>query len=510
MIMAERKKTARLSKSKYVVGLQCLKRLYLQCYKPERAAETDEASQAIIDQGTEVGRLARACFPGGELVDYNYADHPKAVRKTEKLVRAGKFRAVFEAAFSCENINIRIDILEKLPRNRWHLIEVKSSTGIKDDHLHDIAIQKYVAEKCGLHVSRTSHMHINKDYVYGGRKLNVKKLFTVEDVTKEVTEIEKDMPAQLAEQWKVLKAKRAPRIKPGSHCGKPDDCEFYRYCCGDRHTAFDWIGNLPNMNGKKMDRLLESGIESIRDIPADYSLTAIQERAQTCVKKNRPCFAPGLVKSINRLKTPIYFMDFETANPAVPRYKKMSPYDHIPFQWSVHKLEKRTGRLSHYEFIHAEKNDPRERFIESLLAVLEKNRRAPILVYYQSFESGRLQDIARWFPQYAKRIEAVQKRLCDMWEIVKKDVYHPAFCGSFSIKKVLPALVKKMSYEGMTVANGMEAAVSYRKLTDNDLTPEERRERITALLEYCCQDTLAMVKLFGRLQKEARKLEASR
>jgi len=504
----KKKKETSLSKSKYLAGLQCLKRLYLKCHQPELAGEADEASQSILNQGTEVGQLAREYFKGGILVEHDYMHHKEALLKTQKLIKSGDTPAIFEAAFTYKNINIRIDVLKRLPRNQWHIVEVKSSAEIKEEHLPDIAIQKYVAEKCGLRISKVSHMHINRDYVYDGKKIDLKKLFTIDDVKKDITEVGKTIPKNLTKQRKVLVSHKPPCIEAGSQCGKPVECEFYWHCNEDLED--DWIGNLPRINQDKIELLLEDNIESILDIPEDFPLTVIQRRAQMCVKKDKPYFGKDLVAVINKLKFPMYFMDFETANPAIPRYRGMQPYDHIPFQWSIHTLVNVNKNSVHHEFLHTEDNDPREPFIKSLLEVLEKNNRAPILVYYQSFELGRLTDIAKWFPKYARRIEAIKKRVCDLWVIVSKNVYHPEFYGSFSIKCVLPALVKGMSYEGMDIADGLQASASYNNLVNGDLTKRQRQKIIKDLLKYCCQDTLAMVKLYEWLKKEAQKLAKSK
>ena len=191
-------------------------------------------------------------------------------------------------------------------------------------------------------------------------------------------------------------------------------------------------------------------------------------------------------------------MDFETLFPALPRYKGMRPYDHIPFQWSVHVQKTPGSEPEHYEFLHHDTTDPREPFITSLLSVLEKPGTAPILVY-SSFESTRLKELSHRFPQYAERIAQVRERLWDLLPVIRNNVYHPRFMGSFSIKYVLPSLIPGMSYENMEVADGTAAGLAYERMTGGGLEPGERAKVRQSLLDYCRQDSLAMVRLLDHL-----------
>jgi predicted RecB family nuclease len=197
-------------------------------------------------------------------------------------------------------------------------------------------------------------------------------------------------------------------------------------------------------------------------------------------------------------------MDFETYDPAIPRYAGMRPFDPIPFQWSVHVQRKPGSDLEHYEFLAENANDPRKAFIETLLKVLEEQRGKGHIVVYTSFESSRLNELAGWFPDYAHRIEKVKARLWDLHPLVKNYVYHPEFYGSFSLKDVLPALVPHMTYEGMDVADGIAAGLAYDAMIKGGLSDDEIEGLRKALLEYCGQDTLGMVELIKVLKNNAK------
>jgi hypothetical protein len=121
---------------------------------------------------------------------------------------------------------------------------------------------------------------------------------------------------------------------------------------------------------------------------------------------------------------------------------------------------------------------------------------------YSSFESQRLSDLARWFPEFADRINAIQARLFDLLPVVREHTYHPAYAGSYSIKSVLPALVPDMTYDGMEVANGQDAGLAWESLVRGDLNCDERERIEKALRAYCGLDTLAMVKLLEKLRSE--------
>ena len=142
----------RLSKSRYQSGLQCPKRLWLECYRRELADAIDEAKQAIFDQGHRVGELARDRFAGGALVAEEYTQSASALRTTAGLLASGA-ECLYEAAFSYDNVFVRPDILVRSADGRYDLIEVKSSTGVKPVYLTDAGVQTYVVEGAGLPVA---------------------------------------------------------------------------------------------------------------------------------------------------------------------------------------------------------------------------------------------------------------------------------------------------------------------------------------------------------------------
>jgi predicted RecB family nuclease len=289
---------------------------------------------------------------------------------------------------------------------------------------------------------------------------------------------------------------KAPDIPPGRHCTDPVTCEFYERCNLPR--PHDHIGYLPRLHASAAEELEELGVASIRDIPDDFELTEIQRRAATCVQTGKPWFSAELGELLSWLKYPLYFLDFETVNWAIPRFPGMRPYDHLPFQWSLHVQRAPDAKLEHFELLATDGSDPRRDFISSLSAALGET--GNILVY-SSFESQRLSELASWFPEFADRIGAIQGRLFDLLPVIREHTYHPAYAGSYSIKSVLPALVPEMTYDGMEVANGQAAGVAWERLIRERVDQTERERIQKALLKYCGHDTLAMVELLGILQQ---------
>jgi uncharacterized protein DUF2779 len=486
----------RISKSKFVAGVQCLKRLYFQVHQPELAAAPDARREAIMEQGQDVGLLAHQLFPGGvEVSDDGGLD--EAIRTTRQLIANPDVPAIFEGTFEHGGVLVRADILDRRRDGRWRLIEVKSSTDLKEQYLEDAAIQSRVVSRCGLDLASVCLAHVNRDYVFNGHFVDARRFFRIRNLTGRVAKLQPKLTFQLRSGFRILAMPNAPDLPPGKHCTDPVTCEFYDQCNLQRPD--DHIGFLPRIQPSAIEKLVEMGIESILDIPGDYPLNERLRHACTSVQTGKPWYGPDLGKELKSLKYPLYFIDFETINPAIPRFKGMRPYQQIPFQWSVHILREPGREPEHHEFLAIDANDPRREFITSLCNVMGKT--GSVVVYFQPFEEQRLAELAAWLPEFAGRIRKIQRRLWDLLPVMRKHVYHPAFAGSYSLKDVLPALVPGMTYAGMEVAEGQGAGLAWESLVRGGLVEIEREKIRNALLDYCGQDTLAMVKLTEKLHQ---------
>ncbi|MGD1095880.1 MAG: DUF2779 domain-containing protein [Bryobacteraceae bacterium] len=472
-----------------------MKRLYFQVHRPELAEEADEGQEARLEQGEEVGLLAHSRFPGGVLVGFeNGIDD--ALANTAALMDDSSVPTIFEATFQHSNLLVRVDILQRRPKGRWRLIEVKSSVEVKPHYLYDLAIQYHVLSACGLYISSAGLMHLNRNYRYDGKQHDLRMLFTIRDQTKRIKKLDADLPRLLKAQRKTLAQATPPDISPGPQCTDPYPCEFFGHCNTEppeHHISF-----LPRLSVKKQQALAELGVSLIPDIPEDFPLTELQARICASVTTGHTWVSETLLTELLELKYPLCFMDFESVYPAIPRFAGMWPYSQIPFQWSVHRQLTPHSELEHFEFLADNESDPRLKFIESLCGVVGK--RGHIVVYNAAFESQRLSELTDWLPVYKERIQNIRERLWDLLPFVKAHVYHPNFHGSFSIKSVLPALVPDMTYEGMEVSEGGQAGLAWDEMIRGELDPTERQRLKDALLAYCRQDTLAMVRILERLR----------
>jgi hypothetical protein len=454
---------------------------------------------AVFEQGHEVGRWAEKRFPGGVLIEAGPEEMARALKQTQQAMEDRQSAAIFEATFAYDDVLVRVDILERLPRNMWRLIEVKSSTSVKDYHAYDVAIQRLILESLGIKVVPCL-MLLNREYVYDGNQYDLEKLFIIEDLTDETAALEKEVKDLLREEWRVIAKAKPPDIAPGDHCTHPFDCVFFDLC--NKPLPADHVSYLPGISAKKLEELTSRGIQSIKEIPKDFPLTERQRRAWECARSAKPWFGKGLKEALSGLRYPLNFMDFETLALALPRYAGMSPYDQIPFQWSLHVQRKPGAELEHYEFLADDSNDPRPEFIKTLCQVI--GTKGSVLAYSSGFESGCLASLAEELPQYKDEIENIEGRLWDPLPVMRAHVYDLAFRGSYSLKSVLPALVPDMTYDGMEVSEGNEAGLAWEKMVRAATGSEERKRLRNALLAYCKQDTLAMVRLLEVSYEHAR------
>ncbi len=485
-----------LSKSKYLNGLQCPKLLWAAVNDKARFPAPDEAQQHIFDEGHIVGEYAKKIFPGG--IDIPDEDIESNLKQTQKLLKQRK--TLFEPAFSPkgERIYSRADILEPVKGgkdNEWNIIEVKSSTQVKDVNIQDVAFQKYCYEKSGLKIKHCTLMHINSDYVRHG-EIELDKLFTKEDITKQVQEEIKLIPERLWDMFKIIDSIKEPEIKIGSQCNAPYECALKELCWKflPENSVFDlYYGE------KKAAKLLEEGILAINDIPEKYELNPKQTIQKQTIASRKPFInEKGLKNFIKKLVYPLYFLDFETFQNTIPIFDDQRPYQQIPFQFSLHVIESKGQVPKHHSFLAEGSEDPRKKFLEALTKVIGKN--GSIIVYNQSFEQGVLEDLKDVFKEDAKNIAFMIRRMEDLLMPFRNfDYYALRQQGSCSIKYVLPALVAGKGYEGMDIANGGQASLQYyystHGLAGKMPAAAEVKKIREDLLKYCGLDTMAMVEI---------------
>ncbi|MFC1948945.1 DUF2779 domain-containing protein [Chloroflexota bacterium] len=474
-----------LTKSRYLYGLQCPKYLWVSFYEPEKLAEPDAATQYAFDQGIMVGELAKKLFPDG--VDVPAGDFMGNIRETKRLL--SERRTVFEAGIMDGNVYSRIDILKPVNENEWDIIEVKSSTRVKDVDIQDVAFQQFCCRQAGLELRKCFLAHINREYVRQG-EVEPGKLFALEDITDRVAEISDGVPGNVKAMLELIAADSCPDVTIGSQCNSPYGCPIAE--C----WSFLPDGSVFELHrgGQKRFDLFNDGILSINDIPDNYRLTDGQRiQRQSVLSGQTYLDRPKIEEFLRSLQYPVYYLDFETFNPAVPPFDGTRPYQLIPFQFSLNVVNswESEPEPEHHSFLADGREDPRPELLSALKRYI--GDWGSILVYNQAFEKGVFNGLGRAFPEYNDWIQDLLGRFIDLWEPFRKFwYYHPAQKGSGSLKAVMPSLTGR-GYEGLDIAEGGFASVEYQRVTYGDV-PEEERSRVRAdLEEYCGRDTEGMI-----------------
>jgi predicted RecB family nuclease len=451
---------------------------------------------------TTMFRQATGLYPGGLLIEEDHLHHQEAVQSTRKWMQDVGIPAIYEGAFLFDDIRVRTDVIERTEQGKWNLIEVKSSTSVKDIHKTDLAVQYYVLRGAGVEVDRTCLLYLNNQYVFDGHNLDLEQLFNLEDLTYEVLSLQGEIPAAVARMKEVLRSLEPPEIAPSRHCKKPYECDFWEHCRA-RMPQF-WVLGLYGISQQRLEELAAGGIEDIRDVPDLFPLSALQERIRRCVVNEEEFLDPQLARELRDIKYPIHFFDFETISPAVPRYAGTRPYHTIPFQWSDHILHE-DGTLEHLHYLYGGDRDPLEEGIRTLTEALGVQG---TIFTYTTYEKDVLNSLIEGFPQYGQMILPLMERFKDLCALISQYFYNPLFHGSFSLKAVLPVLVPSLNYHSLTIQDGMAASFEYLRMIDPATTMEEKLRIREGLLTYCGYDTLGMVKirdaLLGRLSNPLR------
>jgi len=485
-----------LSKSKYCKGIQCPKILWMDKYKPEEAG--DVLPEAVLANGNKVGDVARRYFGQYDFVEFDY-DKNVMTEKTRQFLKAGS-ENIAEAAFLVDGLYCAVDILHKNGKG-YDIVEVKSSTGVTDIYIEDMAFQYYVLKRCGINVKRVFLMHLNNKYVRHG-ELDLKKLFTLEEFTEVVKGKYDEVESNIKSIRDYVDTDCEPKRDIDVYCETPYTCAYRGYCA--KHIPEQSVFNVSRLKTATKYKYYHQGIITFEDIVKQQpKLSANQWRQVETAYYNKKdeVDADAIKDFLDTLSYPLYHLDFETFQQAIPEYDGLSPYAQIPFQYSLH-IEQADGILEHREFLAKEGTDPRRAIAESLCKDFPVN--VCVLAYNMSFERGVLQKLAECFPDLSDRLLAIRENIHDlMVPFQQQQYYSKAMQGSYSIKYVLPALCPgdpELDYHALDgVHNGSEASETFADLPNH--TPEEIKVMRNNLLKYCCLDTLAMVKVLEKLRE---------
>ena len=483
-----------ISKSKYLQGLQCSKLLWFNYNAKDKIPPYDEATLAVFDQGHQVGELAKSLFPGGVEIGGDHTEFDEVVRRTSESLKLRK--PLFEPAFRHGNAYARADILVPVRRDLWYIVEVKSSTGVKEINLHDMALQKYTYTGAGLGIRKCVLLYINGDYERVG-EIEPEKLFAREDVTVRVDELLLEVGSNLEKMQGVIRLGNFPDVPIGPWCSDPYDCPLVDVCWDFLPAAS--VFDLSRI-GKKGFELVKKGIVDLADLPPDFRPSAAQAIQIKAFKTGRPHVKKTEIRRfLEDLAYPIYFLDFETFGTAIPLFDHVRPYQQIPFQFSLDIVRKPGAEPEHHGFIAEGTSDPRRDVLSTLLPLL--GRSGSIVSYNAAFEKRMLTEACVVYPEYLESCASAERRFVDLLAPFRSfSYYHPGQKGSASMKDVLPALTG-LGYGEMEIADGGTASREYLRVTFGDV-PDGEKARIRNQLEkYCGLDTSGMIAIVDALTR---------
>jgi len=485
-----------LTKSSFVRGVQCQKSLYLYKNFYKERDTVSYQQQAVFNRGTTVGILARQLFPGGiDVTPESIFKYEESAKRTQELIAEGK-EIIYEAAFIFEETLVAIDILVK-ENGSWKALEVKSSLSISETYLLDAALQYYVIKGSGLPLEDFQMVYVNRDYIRHGA-IDLRQLFIRESVKKFAEKKSNFIKEQIQISKATLAQDHIPEIKIGEQCFHPYSCDFMGTCW--KGIPDNSVFEIGGMTKRKMFELYHQGLVRMTDIPDTLEISPSFRIQIDAVKKNEVIIdRKGISDFLKTLHYPLYFLDFESFMPAVPVYEGSYPYEHIPFQYSLHYKDTKGGQLSHKEFLAETGIDPRKVFAERLLN--DTKEKGDILVYNKDFEKKIMKDLARQFPEYRDALRERISRIKDLAiPFAKKYYYSKIMQGSHSLKAILPALAPDLKYEELKIKDGNTASITFESLqTETDLF--KIMEALDNLAAYCKVDTLAMVKIMEVLEQ---------
>ncbi len=488
---------SRLSKSTFIRGLQCEKSLYLYKHHYRLKDPTPPSLQAVFDQGTNIGLLAQELFPNGaDASPENHFKMVESVGKTLNFISQGE-TIIYEATFLYNNVLAALDILVKNEEG-WKAYEVKSSTKVSETYIKDAAIQYYTITNSGIDLKDISIVHINNQYTKDG-ELDIHQLFTIESVYDQVLEFLPRIPNEVRRLKNVIESHETPNVDIGNHCSDPYDCDFKGTCW--KHIPDYSVFNISRLNKDKKFDLYTQGVITLDQI--DLGQTDLNPnqvlQIQSEVNGTTHINIEEIRNFTNGLNYPLYYLDFETIGPAVPKYNGSRPYQQLVFQYSLHVQEISNSEIIHREYLADPSQDPRIGFIKQLIKDCGTN--GDIIVYNIGFERGKLKDLIDVFLEYSNELRGIVNRLKDlMIPFQQKWYYTPEMRGSYSIKYVLPALVPELSYNDLDIKEGGTASNTFLSMVNETFEGDAQKTR-RQLLEYCELDTYAMVKILDKLRE---------
>ena len=484
------------SKSKILALRQCPKRLWLEINRPELRKDS-AATQASFQIGFQVGDIAQRIYDPeglGALIDVEREGFDGAFARTGALINSSA-KPIFEAGFCAGGALAFADVMLPLQvdgQKVWRMVEVKSSTSVKDYHRDDCAIQAFIARTAGVPLQSVALAHIDSSWVYPGGG-DYRGLLKENDLTDEAFSRAAEVKSWIEKAALTAVLPAQPAIKTGTQCSQPYACGFFDYCSQDNPKTEFPVNWLPRI-GQRAITYAEQGVIDLRDI-SDDQLNVKQRRVKAHTVAGTTYFdAEGAAAMLAQYSLPAYFLDFESIQFAVPIWSGTRPYQQNVFQFSLHTLGS-DGQLEHTGHLDLSGDDPSEGLAKALVAVCGTH--GPVYVYNRSFESGRIHALAERFPALGAPLLAISERIVDLLPIAREHYYHPSQQGSWSLKAVLPAVIPTLCYDSLDgVQDGGMAMDAYLEAIHPDTATERKKQIAQQLLTYCQLDTYATVRLW--------------
>lgn len=465
-----------LTKSDFLLFLEAPMHLWAKAHGKLQITAPSTYDQHLMKQGYEVEKVAHDYLTQYVLPKYKNAE------------------LLWQQTYVSGGYQSRADgIIHDLDTDTYDIYEIKSSTSEKKDHLPDATFQSIVIGDT-LTIGSIHLILLNDEYVRGD-SLDIEQLFKVPDVTSDVAEMTPTVQSQMREALRIVKTDSSDTVL---NCLNPKCCPCMNLCHPDlpRYSIY----NIPNLTPKKRRGLEEVKTIGIDDIDLNFTFTPKQQKIVDVMQSKTPFIDKTTIQGLlHGLTYPLYFLDYETYDEAMPLYKGHKPYQKMVFQYSLHIVSGNNQDIQHEEYVALELGDPARELVKHLRSRISDT--GSVIVWNKAFEGGRSKEMAELYPEYKDFLLDINNRMFDLMEVVSKGYYlHPEFRGSWSIKNVLPVMVPELSYKDLPINKGDMAMIAWWEMVhSNDTTT--KLKTADSLLQYCGLDTLAMVKIWEKLKE---------
>ena len=449
-------------------------------------------NELLTLEGNNVHKISWQLFPDAVNAQKRYLSDSAAY--TQELLQNHDNKTFVEASFISNGFSVRTDIIQKLEDNTWHIFEVKSGGKYKVKYVHDITFSAMVLKKSGINVSKASLMHLANDYRLD---MDTSSLFKTLDCSEKVELKLQEFMSISDKAFEEIESEKMPEPYLKRTC---KNCPVFDICMGK--DVKNHIFDLPRLSIPAIEELITLGADTIDKIPEGFELTEQQQIVKNCVLSGENYISPNLKTELGNLKTPFYYLDFESITTIMPLYPNVAPHTQLLTQFSIDKSFE-IGKVSeHFEYIADYKKDCRREIAEKLIEYLGNEGS---IITYANFEKIAISKLALLFPDLSEALNRIAERVIDFEILVRKNYYDINFHGRSSIKKVLPVMVPDMNYDNLEIGEGGDAAAAFAFIVMGLYDGEKIAETKKNLLKYCAQDTLAMVKIHSFLSDTVNK-----